>query len=508
MTLIEVMIATAVSAITLMMVTSAMLNFTTSSFRIQNQVKDEQEQKQFATRFVPIVESASIASSYQNLPIKFATSGACDAMTVATPEACVREMDATTRQFSSFDATTWEDASSAANDTTIQFYRDQYGKVSTRSAQIGNFPCYEAGLTTNDCDSASPTIQWFGNIAIPNSHLSRNLYATWVLKDTASKPFLMLRQSNVFNYLTFDWIASDTSNYSATPAGQYSRWKISTNASTFSASLISGSVILIYDSSNPDINLFQYINAVTDCTTGGASNSCNSLGAGYVGLDLRSMTNVAEYTTAGNKYYATTPDVAVATRMFLDRTGAALSSDFYPFSTEASTLYDSGATAVHNSLFDIDGTKNSMDIRKILYYYDRAYNAFPEPMNPPAFFAVPVASTSFYLEAQTSGPSPLPGYKVTSYRLVAKTFNNQAGGFILRILENVTGNVVFARRIGETSIHVFLYNAAGQIYSLNVPELIRDRHRLVRGLYNGFSGCSPLELFRTNPEAGQVECFL
>jgi prepilin-type N-terminal cleavage/methylation domain-containing protein len=172
-TLVEMMIATAIMSVVVLGGFQAYSYFNDQTIKEAKKMDDISEFNALTKDLVNFTEGAGISTFFLNQPIK---SSNCN-----ETEPCVRQLNDQT-----FKAPTGSLPGALNGNTCVQFYKDAKGKIDSKLAFIGK-PSADKVWAPSDLELTA----------------SKELYATWIIKDESSPPFLMMKSRDASIFLKY-----------------------------------------------------------------------------------------------------------------------------------------------------------------------------------------------------------------------------------------------------------------------------------------------------------------
>lgn len=230
-TLVEMVIAAGIMTVVVFGGFKAFEYFNSQTKKEAKKMDDISEFNALTKDLVSFTEGAGISTFYLNLPIK--TQGCNET------EPCVRELTG-----EKFVAPTSAIPSNLSNTSCMQFYKDAKGQAESKIAYPGK--------------SFVDKIWGAKDLELT---LTQELYATWVLKDTNSPPFLMMKSRDSSLYLNqlSDRFQLTVSNYGLNHAFYES------DSSKEALLKLQGYPFLTYNSLMTNQYLIQYAVEIISC---------------------------------------------------------------------------------------------------------------------------------------------------------------------------------------------------------------------------------------------------
>ncbi len=238
-TIVEMMIAAAIMVVVVLGGIAAYNHFRSQTVVEISKMDDISQFNLLTKDLITFSEGAGISTFYLNMPIK--TTSCTDDLP------CVRQLDNKT-----FVTPTGSMPPELSGKDCIQFYKDAEGKLESKMAYPGK-PALKDKIWDNpEIDLASMT---------------RELYATWVLKDPASPPFLMMktRDSSVYLSLLKTNLQKSRSLNQSSNNVLYAAFESDSDVDVIKN--LKGYPFLIYNSTYISHYTIQFAEDIIDCKT-------------------------------------------------------------------------------------------------------------------------------------------------------------------------------------------------------------------------------------------------
>jgi prepilin-type N-terminal cleavage/methylation domain-containing protein len=263
-TIVEMMIAAAIMVVVVLGGIAAYNHFRSQTVVEISKMDDISQFNLLTKDLITFSEGAGISTFYLNMPIK--TTSCTDDLP------CVRQLDNKT-----FVNPTGSMPPELSGKDCIQFYKDAEGKLESKMAYPGK-PALKDKIWDNpEIDLASMT---------------RELYATWVLKDPASPPFLMMktRDSSVYLSLLRTKLQKSRQENQASNNVLYAAFESDSDVDVIKN--LKGYPFLIYNSTFISHYTIQFAEDIIDCKNNleVCKDYTKKIGA-VVGLDLNTLNN-------------------------------------------------------------------------------------------------------------------------------------------------------------------------------------------------------------------------
>ncbi len=486
------MIAVIIGAVILMAANSSFVDFMKARVNFGKKSQADLSLRTANTNFVTAIESATFSVRFQNMPI--AVSGCAADPT----KACLRQLgENNTWLAPTFAASDISFPSQVANTgapPSIQFFRDDEGTI------------------TQLVDSSVPTLKTSvtQNLKLSAEAITTPLFVTYPLTDENSPPFTILRATTDGAFLVMPdsfmyGSEAGTDNLVAknSPAGfhNYSFFKASTLASSINQ--LKGLILIVYNSNNSQQFVAKAIKNVIRCSdTAKASQAeLSSLGdsaSSCIPYDYRGSKEDQAGIAIRNTELANPANKLVALELesLSNKTNARFFSNYFPskdqlgFSAattglswpadnapEAYSLPSTTSSFVDSHYpLEFQGptedSGNGTDTRHLLHYVSNQLKG--------QIYGVPAVATAYYIKNPGTG----------SKQLVASNFDVNGSGSAGTKLgdretilnEQITGPVIFARRLGTLTVGMYMYSTSADATAKKTSALWLPQPSLLGGL--------------------------
>ncbi|MGE4233347.1 MAG: type II secretion system protein [Bacteriovoracia bacterium] len=429
-TLIEVLIVMLVSGIILYAAGVSLVQFSRQSKQLSEKVSKDVDMGKAAQLFTSVVESSGVGMEYSHLPTKVSTG-------CATTEPCVRKLDAGSGKFINISDPNQISASPPA---AIEFFRDH---------DAGNY-----GTTIPSRDALTPDnpLKLVGTVPYtPVTNISSlDIYATWPLLDETSPPITFLRGMNSDDYFMLNgrYLVSNPP-----PGGKVFFFG---SRSGIDLTKIIGQIVLVYNASAPQQHMFQIVSAAIDCSVGGSPNAlCLAEANLYLPNPEWSYGATVDTAELSTNYMITLVPISSATtdrfrRKYMPANFGGSMPSFWQNQDPAQYMLASNVFTLNDPTKANYFTPYPNDIRKIADYL------FDEAGINPKISMIPVIATAYFLKKDAS---------TGKLSLMTSSFNNNSNVLLgttlgdpeFKVIEEVTDQVVFARKLGTTDVKMFIY---------------------------------------------------
>jgi hypothetical protein len=458
LSIVEALVATALTGVILLGAGEAIHQFSKQSKKYSSKVFDDINNSMLTKNFSTVMQSASIATQFEHLPIPVTGCPQNSDDTLQVP--CLRQLDSNNR-FVSIDFSSVKLLSDGTNPEKMEFFRDDDAAI-VKTLAWGN--------------QSSAILQSTKPVILSDTAISSNYYATWPLVDETSSPFIVLSHGGSSLNFIFDSATHMSATNLISSDTPYSFFLSKQKIPAQDLERMSGSLILIYNAFNSQHYYFQLVgDHPLDCSIlsskksqcipykywtegdGTESDKGNQL-ANARFTDLTLNHGYYEYafklkpvTDSGHFVSRYLPERNVLSAASNPSINWNIQSnrDFFLFLTQVPSIYESSNIDYQS----ISGSPNqSMDLRYWDHYYTMTGNSSDTQLS-----AMPVTAQSYFLKK-----SPLKTGTSSKFDLMMTTFNENSDSEIV-IMPQVPGKVVFARKLGTSDFTIFLYQPKGSI---------------------------------------------
>jgi hypothetical protein len=418
LTLVELLIALGLGTVVLLGISQlaqvTMRNYQDPEKGLKIKTERAIERQTFSQSIQTILQQTSFAIQYQHTPIGAdiaVKSGALSGLIPATLPA-IRKYNPTARGFEpiTFDEATklWAATSVSAEIETLEFFRDQPGQIKELPVQ-----------------NESPKVLLQSTVEKkihPDIH-ALDYYTTWPLVVTGySLPFFMLREAKG----STPWTHDQTIQGCTGEVFRRKKHGIDSMRDT-----LKNRLVLLREVDHQNWYVFQVVKDVTSCA--GANPTYE-----YASLLLSSIDDQSPWLSAFNPPELN--EFAALTNLFKWPNHPSL--EVFPFLMIRPSIYESPqAPPAGKSSFELlkEGAK----------FVDGSVD----------FEAIPIELSALFLRpsAVQAGKLPLADLVMVNYSAEhdsVSEFNSLPG---LNLLSGLTGRVIFARKLGTSSLQVFVY---------------------------------------------------